>query len=307
MLFLLFVILPYLPSTSQLCCPGGRSITDTTRALPTQLEVCDSLVEGGPGPSLHVLYSEVRGETVWKIGMLVARDTCKGRRVRRGSPKTPRSCGGNFPDRLRRSSSGRWLCGDELGNLQEGARTYRSHQKGANTFTRSYGLRRSAMRGTRPFQKWGERFTTNDLPGCPKGGPLLGTDKTDKLDGREGDDEIRGLGGSDSIFGGVGKDVIYGGPGDDLNLTGDDGDDVIYGGDGNDFIFENRGGGHNKIYCGNGKDKYVYAANKKNDFVSSSCEKKAKLKPPSPGGTASPSSETVFSGQVTASLSRVRR
>jgi hypothetical protein len=138
--------------------------------------------------------------------------------------------------------------------------------------------------GRRPFQKWGERFTTNDFPGCPKGGLLLGTDKRDKLDGREGQDEIRGLGAADQIYGGPGNDVIYGGPGDDFNLTGDDGDDVIYGGDGNDFIFENPGGGHNKIYCGNGKDKYEYAA-KKNDFVSSSCEKKAKLKPPRADGT----------------------
>ena len=136
--------------------------------------------------------------------------------------------------------------------------------------------------GRRPFQRWGYHFTTNDLPGCPKGGLLLGTDKPDKLYGGEGQDEIRGLGAADQIYGGPGNDVIYGGPGNDFNLTGDKGDDVIYGGDGNDFIFENRDGGHNKIYCGNGKDKYEYAA-KKNDFVSSSCEKKAKLKPPRPG------------------------
>src|SRR5215207_10561456 len=41
---------------------------------------------------------------------------------------------------------------------------------------------------------WGG-FTTNDLPGCPKGGLLLGTDKADELSGEKGDDEIRGLGG----------------------------------------------------------------------------------------------------------------
>src|SRR5215207_9022765 len=29
-------------------------------------------------------------------------------------------------------------------------------------------------------------FTTNDLPGCPKGGLLEGTDKPDKLSGLEG-------------------------------------------------------------------------------------------------------------------------
>ena len=88
--------------------------------------------------------------------------------------------------------------------------------------------------GTRTIKKWGEHFTTNDLPGCPKGGLLLGTDKRDKLDGLEGDDEIRGLGGNDELLGGAGNDVIYGGPGNDPFLAGDDGsredDDVIYGG-----------------------------------------------------------------------------
>src|SRR3712207_3925431 len=38
-------------------------------------------------------------------------------------------------------------------------------------------------------------LATNDLPGCPNGGLLLGTDERDKLGGLEGDDEIRGLGG----------------------------------------------------------------------------------------------------------------
>jgi Ca2+-binding RTX toxin-like protein len=94
--------------------------------------------------------------------------------------------------------------------------------------------------GTRTYQREGgvrgdsAVLTTNDLPDCPKGGLLLGTDKSDKLDGKEGDDEIRGLGAADQIFGGVGKDVIYGGPGDDLPLGGRDGDDVIHGGPGDD-------------------------------------------------------------------------
>ena len=98
--------------------------------------------------------------------------------------------------------------------------------------------------GTRPFLSFqGIHLTTNDLPGCPKGGLLLGTDKHDRLGGKEGDDEIRGSGDRDEISGGPSNDIIYGGPGNDFNLTGDDGDDVIYGGDGNDFIFENRDGG----------------------------------------------------------------
>ena len=154
--------------------------------------------------------------------------------------------------------------------------------------------------GTRTFQKWGEHFTTNDLPGCPKGGLLLGTDKNDKLAGLEGDDKIRGLGGKDEILGGEGNDVIYAGPGDDPTLVGDEGpaagddviyggpgdemeinggngDDVIYGGDGIDSILEMWDRGHDKLYCDKGKD--TYDADKK-DVVSSSCEKKMKWGPP---------------------------
>src|ERR671912_620121 len=136
--------------------------------------------------------------------------------------------------------------------------------------------------GTRTYQKGGGRspsvFTTNDLPGCPKGGPkgglLLGTNKADKLSGKEGKDEIRGLGAADFIFGGVGDDVIYAGPGNDMSLFGDEGDDVIYGGDGDDGVEERWGadviyGGdgndrifaivddqRDKLYCGKGKDVY---------------------------------------------------
>ena len=152
--------------------------------------------------------------------------------------------------------------------------------------------------GTRTYPKGGGRrppvFTTNDLPGCPKGGLLLGTDKPDKLGGKEGKDEIRGLGAADFIFGGVGDDVIYAGPGDDMSLFGDEGDDVIYGGDGDDGVEERWGadviyGGdgndgifaivddqRDKLYCGKGKD--VYHAPEKIDYVSSSCETKAKIR-----------------------------
>ena len=169
--------------------------------------------------------------------------------------------------------------------------------------------------GTRTYQKGrvvrGHKnvFTTNDLPDCPKGGLLLGTDKPDKLGAKEGKDEIRGLGARDQIFGGVGKDTIYGGPGDDSLLVGDDGDDVIYGGegddeelfdgkgddviyggDGDDLFSESQGadviyGGNgndsiaafsdgqpDKFYCGKGKDEYH--VKEKIDHVDSSCEKK---------------------------------
>src|SRR5829696_7162910 len=145
-------------------------------------------------------------------------------------------------------------------------------------------------------------FTTNDLPGCSnKGGLLSGTDKPDKLNGLDGDDEIRGLAGPDFIVGGAGNDVIHAGPGDDKgkgkyydrNVMGNRGDDVLYGGDGNDTLglalgqdegedVYYGGGGNDgifaqgdrqpdKLYCGNGKDRYVA---EKIDYVDSSCEKK---------------------------------
>jgi hypothetical protein len=138
----------------------------------------------------------------------------------------------------------------------------------------------------------GGPYTTNDLPGCPKGGLLLGTDKYDRLHGKDGDDVIRGLGGSDVVLGGRGNDVIYLGPGDDSIQSGDhregDGDDVIYGGsgddllqggkgadvmyggDGSDDVLEARDRQRDKLYCGEGKDRY-YA--EKIDYVDSSCEK----------------------------------
>jgi RTX calcium-binding nonapeptide repeat (4 copies) len=122
-------------------------------------------------------------------------------------------------------------------------------------------------------------FTTNDLPGCPKGGLLLGTDKSDALpdlpglDGQEGDDKIRGLGGSDSLEGGPGNDILYGGDGNDT-FVGGAGDDVIYGGDGNDIILltdlSDHAAQRDKLYCGKGTDHY---SADKNDYVSSSCEK----------------------------------
>jgi Ca2+-binding RTX toxin-like protein len=141
-------------------------------------------------------------------------------------------------------------------------------------------------------------MVTNDVPDCPKGGLLLGTDGKDELYGGDGDDEVRGLDASDVIYGGVGNDVLYagsgddyfgpagnsladkgddvlyGGPGDDDWMEGGPGEDVIYGGDGNDTIdataFDRD---RDKLDCGKGKDTYV--ADKK-DFVDNSCEKRVK-------------------------------
>jgi Ca2+-binding RTX toxin-like protein len=105
------------------------------------------------------------------------------------------------------------------------------------------------------------RFTSNDLPGCPQGGLLLGTDKTDELAGEKGDDEVRSLGGKDFVLGGPGNDVIYGGPGDDVSLNGDgreeNGNDIIYGGPGDDDVnvFITGDDGNDVIYGGPGDDK----------------------------------------------------
>jgi Ca2+-binding RTX toxin-like protein len=93
------------------------------------------------------------------------------------------------------------------------------------------------------------RFTTNDLPGCPKGGLLTGTDGPDLLAGEDGNDEVRGLGGSDDVMGGDGNDVLYGGSQRD-GVGGYDGDDVIYGGSGND--------GRSVIVAGHGGDDVIY-------------------------------------------------
>jgi hypothetical protein len=167
----------------------------------------------------------------------------------------------------------------------------RSPEATASEEARCEGTRTTKI----PALVTGEVFTTNDLPGCPnKGGLLSGTDKKDYLAGKDGDDEIRGLGGKDYIVAGPGNDVLYGGPGND-NLedafdAGDDdvfyggdgddqlgagkGEDVLYGGDGNDSIFAFGDRQPDKLYCGKGKDEYGID---KNDYVDSSCEKKAVL------------------------------
>jgi hypothetical protein len=133
--------------------------------------------------------------------------------------------------------------------------------------------------GTRTIHLQERTFTTNDVPGCPKGGLLSGTDSRDLLDGKMGDDEIRGLGAKDELIGGSGSDVIYGGPGDDSLvagtywsnpdqksskdvlhgglggdlLIGGEGDDVLYGGDGDDKRLAG-GAGEDVIYGGDGND-----------------------------------------------------
>src|SRR5215217_8668384 len=122
------------------------------------------------------------------------------------------------------------------------------------------------------FHRRREDFLTNDLPGCPKGGLLSGTEGSDNLAGLDGDDEIRGLGARDFLSGGAGNDVIHGGPGNDLWLDGNDGDDVIYGGDGDDSSLDNPG--DDVFYGGDGRDSFeeilganVFYGGDGNDFV----------------------------------------
>jgi RTX calcium-binding nonapeptide repeat (4 copies) len=118
--------------------------------------------------------------------------------------------------------------------------------------------------GTRTFKQEGRVFTTNDVPGCPKGGLLSGTDRRDKLDGKKGEDEIRGLGAKDTLIGGSGSDVIYGGDGNDfIDGAAADPTEVV--------VRKQR----DELYCGEGKDSFVAD---KLDYVDSSCEVK---EPPS--------------------------
>lgn len=152
--------------------------------------------------------------------------------------------------------------------------------------------------GTRSFHRKGYvgQYVTNDVPGCPRGGLLSGTDGSDNLAGMDGDDKIRGLGDQDALYGGPGNDflvggtdqeeghyksndVLRGGPGSDVfhggagadYLYGLEGDDVLYGEDGNDTIVADDDEPRDKLYCGEGWDRYMAD---KTDFVSSSCEKK---------------------------------
>ena len=150
---------------------------------------------------------------------------------------------------------------------------------------------------TRYINWLGARYTTNDVPGCPKGGLLSGTDQQDYLAGMKGADELRGLGAADELHGGSGSDVIYGGSGGDFlvsgvvnshdrskgvlyggdgadHLFGAEGEDLLYGGDGNDWL-DGRDKGfkdthRDELFCGKGRDHYITG---RLDQVSSSCEK----------------------------------
>ena len=160
----------------------------------------------------------------------------------------------------------------------EGTRTYHLYvvvyPNEQNSLPRS-GSEEDMKKADKKPGQWTDEvgvYATNDLPGCPKGGLLLGTDKPDLLNGKHGDDEVRGLGGRDELEGGPGNDILYGGDGDDTlepPWVAGKGEDVMYGGDGNDFL--TGGDGRDKLYCGEGKDRYLAD---KIDYVDSSCEKR---------------------------------
>jgi Ca2+-binding RTX toxin-like protein len=164
--------------------------------------------------------------------------------------------------------------------------------------------------GTRIIETMGFDYTTNDVPGCPQGGVLSGTDgQDDLLYAGVGEDEVRGLGGDDELWGGADGDVMYGGPGSDLlessgkrsgdrskdvlyggeggdTMFGDEGEDVLYGEDGDDFLggaFDGRQ--RDKLYCGEGRDTVLADWR---DYVDSSCE----------GGSVERAPKTVQASEV---------
>ena len=119
----------------------------------------------------------------------------------------------------------------EQGHSPEATASEEARCDGTRTFHLYYDYKARKMRtGSEEDMKNADKkagtmkdegvYTTNDLPGCPKGGPLLGTDKADKLYGGEGYDGLRGLGAKDDIYGGEDDDVLYGGPGNDVNNGG---------------------------------------------------------------------------------------
>jgi len=140
-----------------------------------------------------------------------------------------------------------------------GTRSETSNKKEQGSSPEATASEEARCQGTRTVVRHGfhrrhEDFLTNDLPGCPKGGLLLGTEGSDNLYGGDGDDEIRGLGDRDFLIGGAGNDVIHGGPGNDLWLFGNVGDDTIYGGDGDDSLLDDRG--DDVFYGGDGRDSF---------------------------------------------------
>ena len=110
-----------------------------------------------------------------------------------------------------------------------GVRSEAPQEKRGHTEATKEQAHSDRCEGTRGIVLMGGGYATNDVPGCPQGGLLLGTDGPntgintpiqDYLYGGDGEDEVRGLGANDEIYGGSGSDVIYGGPGFDMMFAG---------------------------------------------------------------------------------------
>ena len=119
---------------------------------------------------LNDLHRDAPGSVVWHtFEVFVREDTCKSKRVRRDSPKSLHSCGGGLPDGMRRSS------------LVVGCAGVRSEapQKEEQAHTEATASEEARCEGTRTLTRnfGAGLLTTNDVPGCPKGGLLFGTDK----------------------------------------------------------------------------------------------------------------------------------
>jgi len=99
---------------------------------------------------------------------------------------------------------------EQQGHIEATKEQTGSPEARASEQARCEGTRTTVRQG---FHRRREDFLTNDLPSCPKGRLLSGTEGSDNSDGKEGNDEIRGLGERDFLFGGPANDVIYGGPG----------------------------------------------------------------------------------------------
>jgi hypothetical protein len=173
----------------------------------------------------------------------------------------------------------------EQGHAEATERQARSPEATASEEDRCGGTRSLEGRSVPAQPNPRGTYLTNDVPGCPNGGLLSGTDGRDKLYGGDGGDEVRGLGATDEVYGGLGKDVVYGGPGNDIvwgstiavvEAGRDKSSDVLYGGPGDDMIIDDGGdsefyggGGSDEIYVGEGD--VVYGGDG-NDFIDASMD-----------------------------------
>lgn len=137
--------------------------------------------------------------------------------------------------------------------------------------------------------------------GTEKNDRMIGTEGKDKIDALGGDDVVLGKGGADKLRGYLGDDELVGGSGRDFLVgeepemrpggadtlrggSGDDsllggyGADTLYGGTGDDFLVVDGGETPDRIYCGDGFDRYDIGSvapgdTSENVYVAPDCEK----------------------------------